>query len=463
MSRGGVALVVVLVVIAVAAMAAASLLVRATADTAAAAARTDREQAAHTALSGLRHVMTLLQTTEPAALLDDQPDLLAGRVVDDDGTNPWCFTAWSAAPDEPTEVRYALGDEAARLNLNVVDEQALSALDRLTPEQIAALLDYRDRDDNPRPAGAEQNYYGALPEPYRIANAPFTSVEELLMVRGFTAAIVYGEDANLNDLLDPAEQDGDDRFPPDDRDGELDRGLVGLFTVYSSDPDVDSTGEPRIDLNANRGLDDLGLSDQTLEFVELVLAEGNRFEQPADLLEAEYELTRDHPGRPRGTVIRTDLTRAELVTVMDRLTTRQAGSGGPGGSPGTAGLVNVNTAPAAVLAAVDGIDPSLASSIEGARGALEADEKATLAWVYNQALVDAETFQRIAPRLTSRSRQHRVRIVGYAAAGGAQCVYEGVIDTAGRTPRLLRLRELTRLGPAPAAVTGPPQSYGRGS
>ena len=47
----------------------------------------------------------------------------------------------------------------------------------------AALLDYIDEDDVPRPEGAEQEYYSALPRPYRIRNGPLASLDELLLVQ----------------------------------------------------------------------------------------------------------------------------------------------------------------------------------------------------------------------------------------------------------------------------------------
>lgn len=53
----------------------------------------------------------------------------------------------------------------------------------------AAVVDWLDADDGESGAGgAENNYYQGLPDPYLPANAPFKSVDELRMVRGFNEA-----------------------------------------------------------------------------------------------------------------------------------------------------------------------------------------------------------------------------------------------------------------------------------
>src|SRR4030095_7853637 len=56
------------------------------------------------------------------------------------------------------------------------------------------------------------------------------------LVNGVTAEILYGEDANLNGVLDANENDSDNSAPYDNRDGRLDSGLMEYFTVYSREP-----------------------------------------------------------------------------------------------------------------------------------------------------------------------------------------------------------------------------------
>lgn len=60
----------------------------------------------------------------------------------------------------------------------------------LTDALAEALRDWMDADDNVQPGGAEDVDYLALPQPYRAANQALTSIDELRLVRGYTAAVV---------------------------------------------------------------------------------------------------------------------------------------------------------------------------------------------------------------------------------------------------------------------------------
>ena len=92
-----------------------------------------------------------------------------------------------------------LMDEGGKIGLNRADETLLRrvfanlGLDEDTQESLAdAILDWRDPDSLVRLHGAEDDYYLALRQPYATKNAPFDSVEELLLVRGMTRALLFG-------------------------------------------------------------------------------------------------------------------------------------------------------------------------------------------------------------------------------------------------------------------------------
>lgn len=87
--------------------------------------------------------------------------------------------AWCSAVVSPV---------ASRVHLNLASAELIGRLlqnDSLT----AALLDWRDPDDLPRPWGAEAGWYRSqgrrLPR-----NAPFAAVDELALVRGFDSVLV---------------------------------------------------------------------------------------------------------------------------------------------------------------------------------------------------------------------------------------------------------------------------------
>jgi type II secretory pathway component PulK len=168
---------------------------------------------------------------------------------------------FSIVGDDPTDdedfIRFGLTDESSKLNLNTATEMQLLNLVRPTvagdeeidPREIVnAILDWRDPDATPRSeeGDTEGKYYRALPKPYQIRNGPFDTVEELLLVKGVTGQILYGEDFDRNGLLTDNEDDDDESFPPDNEDGVLNRGLYPYLTVLSEENNVSNDNRPRV-------------------------------------------------------------------------------------------------------------------------------------------------------------------------------------------------------------------------
>ncbi|MGR3317096.1 MAG: type II secretion system minor pseudopilin [Candidatus Anammoxibacter sp.] len=87
-------------------------------------------------------------------------------------------------------------DEGGKINLNTInDENKDILIDFLISKEIDeedaqtiadSIIDWKDKDDLHHIDGAETPYYESLPEPYTAKNAPFDSVEELLLVKGVT-------------------------------------------------------------------------------------------------------------------------------------------------------------------------------------------------------------------------------------------------------------------------------------
>jgi len=472
MKRHGTILAAVLIVIAMASMVAVSLLYRMSAEVSASRAGADGQRAYLAAVSGLQQAIAVL--TAGAGDLEtwrDNPTVFRNQLVHDDGVNRWYFTVY--APDtgdsrerESDSVRYGLIDEAGKINLNAANETTLLRLPGMTAELVDCLMDYRDRDDVARPAGAEQDYYSALSHPYVIKNGPLATVEELLLVKGFDGQVVYGDDYNLNGLLDKNEDDGKDSFPPDNENGRLDRGLLDLATVVSYELDRDNDGKTRVCINGDlAGLARTGLPDKTVDFIKAYRSEGKKFKHPSELLEMRYQSSRSGGrsgrmgwrlgeetrggGGGAGGWIESGVGAEQLPTVMDKLTAAGAARTTASGAiarMGLSGLVNVNTAPVEVLAAVAGIGEDLARDIVAARGQIDPEKKTTPAWIYVDNLVDAAKFKEIAPRLTARSFQFRIRCIGFGVPCGRFYVVEAVVDMASSAPRIVYTRDLTRLG-----------------
>jgi DNA uptake protein ComE-like DNA-binding protein len=157
-------------------------------------------------------------------------------------------------------IRFGLIDESSKLNLNSllklgVDDTAarnmLMQISGMTEEIADAILDWIDPDDTSREFGAESEYYLTLNPPYEPTNGALQSFDELLLVRGMTPWLLFGEDANRNGLLDPNENDGELRPPFDDGDGLLQHGLSAYLTTFSREMNQRLDGEARINVNGN--------------------------------------------------------------------------------------------------------------------------------------------------------------------------------------------------------------------
>ena len=432
----GFVLVGVLIVVMLLSMIALSLMFRMRSEETAGATGSASEQGWATAMSGVREAMRLASAFQPGdTTWMEAPERFKDRVLYDDGGEEWRWTLYSANTEGG--IRFGLTDEGSKLNLNAATTSMVSRLPGMKTSLTDALLDFLDDDDVPRPEGAEQEYYNALPQPYRIHNGPLSTVEQLLLVRGFTPAVVLGEDANRNFSLDPNEDDGDEREPPDDADGRLQPGLLPLLTVYSREPNTDRTGRRRFNLNTpGAALTDTNdLPPAFVAFVSELGASKSVVLDPAELLEATVTL-KGPDGQDRA--VPTGIGKESLALVLDRFTGSAEAE--------LVGRINVNTAPASVLQLVPGIDNALAENILSARRNLPAERRSSVAWIHIENLVEADRFREIAPFLTTRSLQYRFNVVGYGARSGKFRVLEAVIDVASPPARLVYLRDLTRLG-----------------
>ena len=140
-------------------------------------------------------------------------------------------------------------DEHSKLNLNRnSDRGLLLVFDNMTLDVLEAIGDWIDADDDPSPLGVERDYYLNLELPYEPRNGPLRSIGEIELIAGIWPKHFRGEDWNLNNRLDPNEDDGGRSMPPDDPDGILDAGWSRHLTVYSVAGGATYSGQPRIRL-----------------------------------------------------------------------------------------------------------------------------------------------------------------------------------------------------------------------
>ena len=111
---------------------------------------------------------------------------------------PFLEEGWFPGETFPkTTIEYTVVDEESKININIAEAGLLFGLFSQTlPEPTAVsivecILDWRDADSNPKPEGAEDEYYSTLSPPYQCKNAPFDLLEEILAVKGMTPDLLH--------------------------------------------------------------------------------------------------------------------------------------------------------------------------------------------------------------------------------------------------------------------------------
>jgi len=331
---------------------------------------------------------------------------------------------WMLHPNLSDDDALAFGvrDEASRLNLNSATTEMLLKLPDMTTELAASIVDWRDGDSEVSPGGAESEYYLLLSDPYYCKNGPFETTEEFLLIKGASPELLFGEDANMNGVLDPNENDAADNEPADNRDGRLDRGAYDLLTVYSREPNQSGSGEGRINVN-DVGSRDLGPLLQGI-------MNQDRYFQTMD---------RVRGARPFRNVLdfhfRAGLTIKEFRQIAGRLTTSRQQT--------LSGMLNVNTAPREVLLCLPGLEESDADILVAKRSQPDTD-LTNLAWVAE--VLPQEKAVAAGDVMTTRSFQFSADIVAVSRSGRAFRRYRAVVDARTSPARVLHWKDLTHLG-----------------
>ncbi|HUT73249.1 MAG TPA: hypothetical protein VM221_00240, partial [Armatimonadota bacterium] len=341
-------------------------------------------RAFYAAQSGLNYCRVVLAADDPAT---------------DAATDEWAQVADNPLGlDIPgVTVNAVIEDESARLNVNTATREQLTALPGMTDEAADAILDWRDADDDPRPLGAESDYYLTLPSPYEAGNGPFETVEELRLVRGVDRESFEG--------------DGSETSP----------GWRNLITVRSGERNVDQAGRPRLNLRvADAGQLAARLGD-LLTAGELAAVERRIRQQPPQSL-AEVMTIADVPWR-------------KLAAILDRVRVDDRDF--------AEGAVNLNTTSEPVLQAI-GLPAEVAAAITERRATEPLQSKGELAAIGG---VTRDMMAAVADRTATKSSVFRItasaREDGRALGAGVFAL----LDRSGQSPRLLMWRRVPFVAP----------------
>ena len=343
-------------------------------------------------------------------------------------------TAWfvGRSTDDATSTgtvrTYGLVDEAGKININTATLDMLMALPGMTDQLAASIIDWRDSDDTPTESGAESSTYLAMQPSYNCKNSAFESIEELAWVYGATRTILYGEDANMNGVLDPNEDDGDRSPPSDNSDGKLDPGILEYVTVFSKEPNTQADGTARVSI-ATMNSDTQNILSTTF----------------GDQRAAEMMARVGPPGtRVRSVLefyVASGMTADEFTQISDKITTHSGKS--------VYGLVNVNTASEAVLECIPGIGPNMASNVVATRSTRTPDN--TYLWIVD--VIGEDGARQAGPYITGQSFQCSADVAAVGRHGRGYRRARVVIDNSSGTPQIVYRRDLSPMGWALGADT----------
>ena len=356
-----------------------------------------------------RYAESLLMETETPGLLPD-PLLYTSETVAVGEATFW-FLGRATDTTDGIVREYGLVDEAAKLNLNspLVTTALLMELPEMTEEFAAAILEWRS------PSTDESAGSGSV-SGTTVKHGPFESVEELALVSGATREIVFGEDANMNGVLDPNEDDGGQSLPADNGDGKLDPGLLEYFTVFSKEPTTASDGTPRLDVTQAAQREPLRtLLRETFpdRGEEMITALGDA------PLTSVLEL-----------LSRCAMTAEEAEKIVDKVR-----------GATVEGLVNVNTASEAVLTLIVGAEK--ASALVAAR-LNRAQQTRDMTWTI--PILEQQGVTERGPFLTGSSYQVTADVAAVGRHGRGYRRARVVIDINSGTPQIVYRRNLASLG-----------------
>ena len=345
---------------------------------------------------------------------------------------------WILRPNLSGERDYDFGlvDEAGKINLNSDNPEELLEmllkLPNMTAELANSIIDWQDEDEDISTGGAEGEYYLLLADPYQCKNAPLETIEEVLLIKGGTTELLYGEDTNRNGMLDWNENDGELSPPSDNSNNRLDPGFFNYVTIHSYESNTDSEGEEKINVNDPQNqsavqelLEEVVSSDEAILIMQALrnggLFRGGRGGSDLSMIDVYYASGMEYD---------------DFKEISDRLTTSS-------GSGTVAGRINVNTAPEEVLLCLPGLEQSDVDALLRAREKAATDTSSIL-WV--SKVLDADKARDIGQYITVESSQYSADIVAVSDDGRAFARYFVVVDVAKETPEVIYKQSLHYAG-----------------
>jgi type II secretory pathway component PulK len=335
----------------------------------------------------------------------------------------------SAQGDHPV---WGLVDEASKVNLNNATAAMLQNLPQMTADLAAAMYDWQTGSNaTASTGGAKSQTYSGLNPPYLCKSAPYETIDELSLVYGMNMDYLYGEDANLNGILDPNENDGPLTPPNDNQDGILDPGLFEYVTVWTAgESTTTSNGTARIAVNSP-GLTAFIQSN----FPSISFGTGGGTKN------SKGNGNKNTPAPPAASYssvlqfyMTSGLSESDFQQIEPYLM-----------NTNTRGLINVNTATATALACIPGIGTALAPQVLAYRQS-NPPQTPSISWLKTALGGDSTVAAEVGPYVTAYSYQYTADVAAVGHYGRGYRRVRFVFDCSSGTPLIVYRQDLTHLG-----------------
>jgi general secretion pathway protein K len=163
-----------------------------------------------------------------------------GQAIILEGSEVWKIDG-TTYKDRLGEGEYSvrITDESGKIDINAITDGPTADILRKLFQNLGveetdaniivdSILDWKDADDLYHLNGAESEYYMSLPNPYKAKDANFDTLEELLLVKGMTSEIFYGNEEK--------------------------KGIIDLLTIHSGQSKINVNSAPKEVLMAIPGI-----------------------------------------------------------------------------------------------------------------------------------------------------------------------------------------------------------------
>ncbi len=301
----------------------------------------------------------------------------------------------------PGNFRIQVIDAAGKVNINTATQAHLELLP-LDPDQVDAILDWREEARQPRPGGGKDEYYNNLVNPYNAKLGFFQSVDELLLVKGVTARDLYTVRTDIERTNQPTRTSTG---------AQIELPLEELVTVDSMSMALNATGQGKLNVNQATAAQLVQRAQVALPVAQAIIASrpGGGFADIGQVLGV--------PG----------VTAQTARTILNECTV---------GGQNQTGKINLNTVSEEVLLTIPNLPPDAASAIvtRQSSGFNELGELLDVPGLNNLALL-----QQVAGFFEVNSRSFLVRAIGQS--GSTRVSLQATIALENGTPKVIRIEQ----------------------